>query len=100
MPLLSPKQIQNVLKETGIKDQKDVKKILEVEGLGVDELISELGSVVRGADSTAMKLKGIETGLKLHGLMKNDEVSQVPVVNIIINDSEFCEVNPILKPRE
>lgn len=100
MPLLNPNQIKNVLKESGIKDPKDIKNILDVEGLDVDSLVSELGSVVRSADSSAIKLRGIEAGLRLHGLMRNDEVAAVPNVTIIINDSEFRETNPILIPRE
>jgi len=101
MALLNPNQIKSVLRESGLSTkQEDVKKLLDVEGLGVSELITELGSVVRGADSSAMKLKGIETGLKLHGVLQRDDVVQVPQVTIIINDSEHSEINPILIPRE
>ena len=103
MPLLQVNQIKNVLKESGIKaGSDDIKGILAREALAPDDLISELGSVVRGADSTAMKLKGIETALKLNGLLQtNNDGVGAPIVNIIIHDSEFSQgVNPILIPRE
>ncbi len=102
MPLLQVNQIKNVLKESGISSKDDIKSILAREALGPDDLISELGSVVRGADSSAMKLKGIETALKLNGLLRNDSDGAVaPIVNIIIHDSEFSQgINPILLTRE
>lgn len=99
MPLLNPNQIKSVLAEVGVK-KDDIKGLLDANGLGPAELIEELGSAIRSADSSAMRLKGIETGLKLNGLLRNDDSGvQAPVVNIIINDAQFGEVNPILVPR-
>lgn len=98
MPLLSPLQIKNVLKET-TKNGTPLQELLDSNSLGAEDLISELGSTIRAADNTAMKLKGLEIGLKLNKLLgTNDEGPQAPIVNIIINDSEFS-VNPILIPR-
>jgi hypothetical protein len=100
MPLLSPRQIRSVLAETGTaKDQNEISKLLEQNSIGPDSLIEELGSTIRGADSTAMKLRGIELGLKLNKLLgTNEDGPSAPVVNIIINDAMFTE-NPILIPR-
>lgn len=102
MPLLQVNQIKNVLKESGVTANEDIKAILARESLGPEELIGELGTVVRCADSSAMKLKGIETALKLNGLLRNDsDGATAPIVNIIIHDSEFSQgVNPILLTRE
>jgi len=100
MPLLNPNQIKNVLAEAGIK-KNDIKALLEANSLGPDELISELGSAIRTADNSATRLRGIETGLKLNGLLRNDDSGvSAPIVNIIINDAQFGEVNPILVPRQ
>jgi hypothetical protein len=100
MPLLSPRQIRSVLAETGTaKDQNEITKLLEQNSIGPDNLIEELGSTIRGADSTAMKLRGIELGLKLNKLLgAGEDGPAAPVVNIIINDAVFAE-NPILIPR-
>ena len=98
MPLLSPNQIKSVLRETA-KNGTPLEELLRANSLGPEELIEELGSTVRSADSTAMKLKGLEMGFKLNKLLGNNEDGpQVPVVNIIINDVQF-ELNPILIPR-
>lgn len=99
MPLLSPTAIKNVLKESGIKKDLELKDLLGANSLGPEELIEELGHVVRGADSSAIKLRGIETGLKLNGLLTNNDAPQMPTVNIIINDPQYTDVNPILLPR-
>lgn len=98
MPLLSPTQIKSVLKETKSREG-DLQELLNENSLGPEDLITELGSTIRAADSTAMKLKGLEIGLKLNKLLgNNDDGPLAPIVNIIINDSQF-EVNPILIPR-
>lgn len=98
MPLLSPQQIKSVLKETS-KNSSELQELLEANSLGPSDLIEELGSSIRAADSTAMKLKGLEIGLKLNKLLGGSEDGPTaPIVNIIINDSEFS-VNPILIPR-
>lgn len=97
MPLLSPTQIRSVLKETKT-DEKDLKSLLNDNGLSPEDCISELGSAIRCADSSAMKFRGLETALKLNGLLQSDTGVQIPVVNIIINDSNFA-TNPILIPR-
>lgn len=98
MPLLSPQQIKSVLKEA-VKTDNDLQAALNENSLSPTDLIEQLGSTIRQADSTAMRLKGLEIGFKLNKMLgSNDEGPQVPIVNIIINDSEFS-VNPILIPR-
>lgn len=100
MPLLSPTQIKSVLKETGVKDTNEIQKILALNGLSPDEVIQEVGYIMRGGDNSNIKLRAAETALKLNGLLRNDnEGPSAPIVNIIINDSEF-NLNPILIPRE
>lgn len=99
MPLLSPTQIKSVLKESGVRTKKELQEILDSNGLGPDQVIEELGSAIRGADNSATRLRGLETALKLNGLLRNDQESIVPQVTIVIRDSQY-EVNPILIPRE
>lgn len=99
MPLLSPTQIKSVLKESGVRTKKELQEILDSNGLGPDQVIEELGSTIRGADNSATRLRGLETALKLNGLLRNDQESIIPNVTILIRDSQY-EVNPILIPRE
>jgi hypothetical protein len=99
MPLLSPTAIRDVLKESGLTDQTDIKKILEANSLSPNDVIQEVGYILRGGESSAIKLRAAETALKLNGLLNNrDEGPTAPIVNIIINDSANIE-NPILIPR-
>jgi hypothetical protein len=99
MPLLQVQQVKRALRESGISDKNEIQKLLELEGLGPGEVISELASVMRGADNSATKMRALDTALKLNGLLKNDEGVLAPTVNIIIHDSEFSGANPILIPR-
>jgi hypothetical protein len=101
MPLLSPHQINKVLSEAGVapKASSDLEVLLQRNGLTPDDVLSEIGNIMRGAEHPSSKLKAAEIGAKLNGLLKGDEIANVPVVNIIINDSEFI-MNPILVPRE
>lgn len=101
MPLLSPNQIQNVLKEVVKRDAKteeSLESLLEESSLGKREVLDTLGSLMRGADTSAVRLQSAKTALQLHGMMNNDEAANVPTINIIIRDSEFS-FNPILVPR-
>lgn len=99
MPLLQVQQVKKALAESGVRGSEDVKKLLEIEGLGPSEVIAELGSAMRSAENSHIKLKAIDTALKLNGLMHNNDGVSIPVVNIVINDSEFSGQNPILIPR-
>lgn len=53
---------------------------------------------MRGADTSAVRLQSAKTAMQLHGLLDGENGVQVPIVNIIIHDSEFS-MNPILIPR-
>lgn len=101
MPLLSPTAIRDVLSETGLIDQSDIKKVLEANSLGINEVINEVGMIMRGGENSAVKLRAAETAMKLHGyLINKDDGPSAPIVNIIINDSKDTVINPILIPRQ
>ena len=109
MPLLDPLSlpesgIKAVLKEAGITRsiktvKHDLAHLLEENGLEVGEVIQTVSELMRAADSSSTRLKAAEIGAKLNGLLIGDEEKQIPVVNIIINDSQHT-INPILIPRE
>ena len=104
MPVISllptETQIKKTLREAGLATQKaDLKELLNDAGLSPGELLDQLGSIARCGDSDAIKLRAIELGAKLNGLLSEDTIKQIPVVNIVINDHQFEGINPILLPR-
>jgi hypothetical protein len=103
MPLLSPlspASVKEVLKEAKtISKSANLEELLEANGLGPEEVLQNLGSLTRCAEVEGNRLRAIEMGIKLNGMLRDDEGLKVPIVNIIINDSEYVGVNPILIPR-
>lgn len=73
-------------------------ELLNNAGIDTESVLDTLGSIMRGAEREETRLAACKEGLKLNGLLEKDEVRNIPVVNIIIRDSN-CEVNPILIPR-
>lgn len=102
---LHPAQIHEVMKTVGAANAKNlaanenIQDTLDRNGLGVDDVLDAVGSIMRGGETDSNRLKAAEIGLKLNGMLKNDEGVKIPIVNIIIRDSQSFEVNPILIPR-
>ena len=105
MALLNPKQIYEVLKAEGPppanpKSRPDaLSNLLEKNNLTADEVLSNLSSQMRSAESDAVRFQATKAALQLNGLLdQKDEKSSFNVtINII--DSEFSSCNPILIPR-
>ncbi len=104
MPLLSPLQIHNVLKETSLttrelsKGEETLEELLEASSLGKREVLNTVGDLMRGADTSSVRLSAAKLGAQFHGLIDKDNGIQMPSLTIVIRDSEFS-VNPILIPR-
>jgi len=101
MSLLNPNQLQihNVLRELKLpKENETISDLLEDNGLGKQEVLDTMSSLMRGADTSAVRLQAAKTALQMHGLLDEGDKSSQMIVNIIIKDSEFS-VNPILVPR-
>ena|SRR5579862_7404534 len=99
MPLLSPSQIHEVLKTEAPKgEKKNLQKLLDDNNLSPDDLLMQLSSLTRIAESDGVRIRAIETGLKLNNLLDGDSERQNFQVNITIVDSQYS-VNPILIPR-
>jgi len=109
MPLLNPSQIHKVLSNSGVSpsprviappgEEVALRDLLESHDLSPSNLLEQLRSLTMTADSDSTRLKAVDTGLKLNGLLAKDDQVNIPVVNIIIKDSEFASINPILIPR-
>lgn len=95
--------VATLLSEAGIGTKrgglkKSVKDLLEEYDIGSEDAIELLSGIAHRGESDAIRLRAIDTALKLSGDLA--ETPQVPIVNIIINDKESTfEINPILIPR-
>ena len=108
MPILNH-GVQEALRQAGIlpserEENSSIQDQLNSEGLSTRDLLIHLKDLVDGADTSAVKLRAIDTGLKLHGVLK-DQAPAPPSINIIINDKDGMPgsvngLNPILIPRK
>lgn len=73
-----------ILKEAGIgpAEKNNLREILEANFLGLDEVIQELSNVVHNDPKNELRLKGIDTALKLHKVMEDDKSVPSIVINI------------------
>ena len=106
MPLIRP-EIQEVLRSAGILPEKSEEKIsiqesLEGSGLGLPELAEELVSLAKHSGNEGIRLRALEIGAKLHGILKESQQSprDLPQFNIIIQTSRPSgDPSEILFPR-
>lgn len=117
MPIMKP-EVQRVLRAAGLKpENKEPKEDVTLEGqlgefLSVEETLENLASMAKNSASDAIRLRALETALKLYGALK-ESTPQLPHFTIIINDGSVSEksqvqvlaktgngVNPIFVPRQ
>ena len=102
MPLLSPSQIHQVLRQElpskKVEGKESLEILLENSGLTAPEILESINNLMRCGENDSVRLKAAETALKLNGLLDRDGRETVSV-NIIIHDSEYTSINPILIPR-
>jgi hypothetical protein len=101
MPILNPKGLQEVLRSATLskRGKGDLSNLLEDASLSKEEVLANISSIMRSADSDGVRLRAAEMGAKLNGMLDQDNGKQVPVVNILIQDSQIAGFNPILFPR-
>lgn len=107
MALLNPKQIYEVLKSetpppaprSGSRANSNLSLLLEKNNLTVDEVLDNLSSQMRSAESDAVRFQATKTALQLNGVLNQSDEKQNMNVTINIIDSEFSQLNPILIPR-
>jgi len=102
MPLLSPSQIHQVIKESQQPSrtlQSELGTLLSKHNLTPDDALEQLSGEMASGANSGTRMRAIETALKLNGLLNNAEA--VPDFHVTINilDSEFSMMNPILIPR-
>ena len=96
--------IKEVLKESSLIPRADSSKgdlsvLLEEAKLSPAEILSQVGELMHYGETGAIKARAAEIGLKLNGMLSSDDGIRIPIVNIIIRDSQYTEINPILIPR-
>jgi hypothetical protein len=101
--LLSPSQIHQVIKES--QPQPDTRvagelgKLLSKHNLTPDDALERLAGEMNDGANAGIRLRAVETALKLNGLLNSAEMAPDFHVTINILDSEFSGMNPILIPR-
>ena len=101
MPLLSPSQIHQVLREhepTEKVEKNSLERLLQKSNLTKEEVLEQVAFEMKCGDNSSSRLTAAKIGLELNGLGKNDDIKPMNVT-IIINDSQFNGYNPILIPR-
>lgn len=99
----SKELVKSLLENAGIgvsrkKLKKTIKELLEEYDIGTEDAVELLSGIAHRGESDAIRLRAIDTALKLGDELK--DAPSVPVVNINIYDKEsHFEVNPILIPR-
>ena len=105
MPLLNPQQLKSgisqILKESKLESMTDstLATRLNSAGLDPDNILDQVGSIMRCAEREETRLSAAKIGLQLNGMLDKDTGISIPVVNIIIQDNEYGSINPILIPR-
>jgi hypothetical protein len=102
MPLINPTKdfVKDLLRESNILDTKSLDQLLKDNNLDIDNLLSELRMILDSEESSTIKLRAIETGLRLNKVLDNkDQGSTMPTFVINIQDN-ITSVNPILIPRD
>ena len=108
MPIVKP-EIQKILRASGLdstKEQSDESSIsekLEAAGLSDERLAELLTDIASGSANEGIRLRAIETGLKVRGALK-ESAPAAPSFTIVIQSanpsSPQHEVNPIMFPRQ
>ena len=100
MPLLSPSQIHEVLRQEPRQkiDNDSLENLLKKANLSKEEVLEQVAFEMKCGDTSSSRVAAARIGLELNGLGKNDEIKPMNET-IIINDSQFNGCNPILIPR-
>ena len=89
-----------MLNEVQLPQPASLEEKLKANNLGTEECIEHLADIARNGESRdAIRLRAIETGLKLNGVLKEAERPIAPTFTIVINDPGALAINPILIPR-
>ena len=110
MPLINTQTnvqaIDEILEVSGVKNSKtaSLEAKLKTNRLDTDSILSGIGDIASNSESDIVRLRALEMASRINPetriAMNDDKTRQIPIVNIIINDSAAISINPILIPRE
>lgn len=108
MPIIKP-EIQKVLRTAGLLNEQSsedlsVEESLTQAGLDTASIASELSDLALRSNNEALRLRAIETALKIKGALK-EQTPVIPSFTIIIQGSttdlsKTNGINPVLFPRQ
>lgn len=113
MPLIKP-EVQSILRESGLAPERNSKanegtiaEKMAQAGLDDECLVEELYNIAKMSSNEGLKLRALETALKIRGALK-DTAPPPPSFTIVIQPSSFHTsdqyatdgTNPILLPRQ
>lgn len=109
MPIIKP-EVQKVLRAAGLEKPlnptRTVDENLDLAGLSNEAIAEALTRIALYADTDHMKMRALETALRVKGAMK-EQTQQMPKFTIVIQNTGNSEktsrsggINPILLPRQ
>jgi hypothetical protein len=92
--LLNPNnEITELLEEVGLtevakKDISAVTKILNENGLSLEDLVNDAAVLARSTNHDSIKLDILKTALKMHGALEEQkkQKTQIPAINITVQN--------------
>ena len=87
------------MEASGLSKKKSLKELLEENSLGTSSALAVVAEVAHNGESDAIRLRAAEMALKMSGDLETEVTKAIPIVNIIIRDTQNVSVNPILIPR-
>lgn len=107
MPIIKP-EIQKVLRSAGLLPEEQdstltIDENLNLAGLSTEAIAEELSNLALRSGNEALRLRALETALKVKGALKDQPVP-IPSFTIVIQNSgsdlsKTGGVNPIVFPR-
>lgn len=93
--------VSDLLKSAGINPAADLATKLAENNLSTEDCIAQLSDIVRnGENRDGVRLRAVETGLKLNRVLDNEKTGPTTNFTIVINDPRGAVgINPILIPR-
>jgi hypothetical protein len=102
MSLLNP-EIQKILKQAGLgSEEKDetLQSKLNRHNLSLDDALEKLADLANNGETDQIKMRAVETTLKINGVLKETGISPPSITINIIDNDRPAGPNPILIPRE
>jgi hypothetical protein len=94
----------NLLKEAGIlktqENPESLEELLKSNNLSKNDLLEAISFLANNGQTDAVRLRAVELGLKLQGLLAADNQVAATSFTIVIRDANPTPtINPILLPR-